>query len=179
MYTGIILAGGKSSRMGEDKGLMLLNGKPMIQYVIDAVSKLTDKIIIVSNSSKYEQFGCKVIPDVVKDKGPLGGIISGLEQTTSERNWILSCDTPYISVEILRELMETMGEEQIRITSAGDKIHPLIGTYRKSALIPLKEQLALNELKLTKAFEGVEKTIFDANHYPLNCFKNLNKKEDL
>lgn len=70
----IILAGGKSSRMGVDKGLMLLNEKPMVQHVIDAVKLVADEIIIVANNKEYKQFGYTVISDEIENAGPLAGI---------------------------------------------------------------------------------------------------------
>lgn len=178
-YTGIILAGGQSSRMGQDKGLMDLKGKAMILHVIDSIEKLTNQIIIVANNEAYKKFGYKVVPDIIVNKGPLAGIVTGLEETETEKNWILSCDTPFITASLLDELMSTMKDENLRIVKKGNDIHPLIGTYRKSALKPLKEQLALNELKLSRAFQGISKSFFDANHHPNYCFKNLNSIADL
>ncbi len=82
--TGIILAGGKSSRMGEDKGLVLLNGKPMIQYVIEALKGVVSDIIIISNNASYNKFGIPVYPDIIKDKGPVGGIFTGLHHSKTQ-----------------------------------------------------------------------------------------------
>ena len=89
--TGIILAGGKSSRMGTDKGLLLLNGKPMVKYVIDVLSKVTSKIIIIANNDEYKQFGYKVYSDLIKDKGPVGGIYTAMNYTNSNTNICISC----------------------------------------------------------------------------------------
>jgi len=90
--TGIILAGGKSSRMGMDKGFCALNGKPMVQYAIDILEQTCDSIIICSNNSDYELFDLPVIPDIIKDIGPMGGIYSGLKN--SKTQWV---STKYIS----------------------------------------------------------------------------------
>ena len=80
--TGVILAGGKSSRMGFDKGLAILNGKPMIQYVIDVFEKLGLDIIIISNSPGYETFGYPIYNDLIPEKGPVGGIYTCLLYTS-------------------------------------------------------------------------------------------------
>lgn len=177
--TAIILAGGKSSRMGQDKGIMLFNGKSMIQHVIDAVLPLTNRIIIISNNEDYQQFGFPVFPDTYPDKGPLGGIITGLSHSQSELNWILSCDTPNLTTSLLRELMNNTEDESVQLTSAYDKIHPLIGTYHQSALNPLKEQLALSNLKLLVALKAVDLKYFDAGHFEEGTFNNINTPEDL
>ena len=99
--TGIILAGGKSSRMGEDKGLVLLNGKPMIQYVIEALKEVVSDIIIISNNASYNKFRVPVYSDIIKDKGPVGGIYTGLYHSTTELNFCISCDVPMISSDFI------------------------------------------------------------------------------
>ena len=76
--TGIVLAGGKSSRMGLDKGLIKMNQQTFIQAVINAMRPLVGDIIIVSNNSDYDQFGYLRINDLIKDSGPLAGLYSGL-----------------------------------------------------------------------------------------------------
>jgi molybdopterin-guanine dinucleotide biosynthesis protein A len=81
--TGLILAGGKSSRMGEDKGFLLRNGKPFIQYSIDALTPLVSEIIIVSDHPKYDVFRLKRINDITKNSGPVAGICSGLEASST------------------------------------------------------------------------------------------------
>ena len=85
-----ILAGGKSSRMGRDKGLVPLKGRPMISYLIDTIVGLDLPVSIISNESGYESFGYPVFPDLVKDKGPLGGILSAFSNTETDHCLILS-----------------------------------------------------------------------------------------
>jgi molybdopterin-guanine dinucleotide biosynthesis protein A len=72
--SGIILAGGKSSRMGQDKGLMLFRGKQMVQYSIELLNLFTSQILISSNNQEYNQFGFPVVSDIYKECGPIGGL---------------------------------------------------------------------------------------------------------
>ena len=74
--TGIILSGGKSLRMGQDKGLMSLDGKFMIEHVIDHIKPLCKQILISANQEEYHKFGYPVVRDEIKDIGPAGGIVS-------------------------------------------------------------------------------------------------------
>ena len=76
--TGIILAGGKSSRMGEDKGFLKLNGKTFMSSIIAALNPIVGEIIIVSNNSEYDVFNLKRVADSMEDSGPLAGLYSGL-----------------------------------------------------------------------------------------------------
>ena len=178
-HTAIILAGGKSTRMGEDKGLMLLNGKPMVQYVIDAFELLTKNIIIIANNDLYTKFGLPVYVDLVKDKGPLVGIVTGLTNSKSEQNWIISCDSPFVKYDLLVELMNQLDGKECAMPTYENKKHPLIAAYRTSSLTRLKEQLLLDNLKLMKALEELDVNAFTANNFdPIN-FKNINSKADL
>ena len=79
--TGIILAGGKSSRMGTDKGLMRLNGKPMIQHILDPMAKICQRILIITGNPMYGMFGFELVNDEAPDYGPVMGILSGLKQS--------------------------------------------------------------------------------------------------
>jgi molybdopterin-guanine dinucleotide biosynthesis protein A len=95
--TGIVLAGGRSSRMGEDKSLMKLNGKALVEYSINALRPLCDKVIISSNIAAYDFTGCEVWPDELPDQAPIIGIYSCLKRSETELNVILSCDIPLMS----------------------------------------------------------------------------------
>ena len=129
--TGIILAGGKSSRMGTDKGFLLLNDKPFVQYSIDALEHLVSEIIIVSDNPNYDAFGLKRINDITKNTGPVAGIYSGLEASSTEYNLILSCDIPLITSDLLKKLIGSIDatSEVIQIESNG-KTMPLIALYK-------------------------------------------------
>ena len=76
--TGVVMAGGESSRMGTDKGVLEINGKPMVEVIISALKPVVDDIIIIANNSNYDYLGYKVYNDLIKKSGPLGGIYSAL-----------------------------------------------------------------------------------------------------
>ncbi|MEH6536145.1 MAG: molybdenum cofactor guanylyltransferase [Psychroserpens sp.] len=156
--TGIILAGGKSSRMGTDKGLLLLNDKAFVQYSIDALKKLVSEIIIVSDNPNYDAFGLKRINDITKNAGPVAGICSGLEATSTEYNLILSCDIPLITSDLLKKLIESIDDtsEVIQIESNG-KTMPLIALYKKQCKDKFYDFLKNDERRLriaVKAFKS-------------------------
>lgn len=178
-HTAIILAGGRSSRMGEDKGLMVYYGKPMIQHVIDAILPLTNRIIISANSEAYKQFNYPVFSDKINDKGPLGGIITALVHSQSEINWMLSCDSPLISTEMLRKLVDQLGDYDAVVPQIGEQIHPLIAVYRKSILNRLEEHVALNRLKMIDVLNPLNVNYYSIDSVDQLNFKNLNSKEDL
>ena len=133
--TGIILAGGKSSRMGSDKGFLMLNSKAFVQYSIDALKPLVSEIIIVSDNPNYDNFGLKRVNDIIKEAGPVSGICSGLEASKSDYNLILSCDIPLITTAVLKKLIDAKDDtsEIIQIETNGKTI-PLIALYKKDVI---------------------------------------------
>ena len=118
--TGIILSGGKSSRMGTDKGFLMYAGKSFIEHSIEALRSLVSNIIIVSNNEEYDVFGLK-------------RIYSGLKFSSTAYNLVLSCDIPLIKTQILERLINAIDVDAqvIQIESDG-KSMPLIALYKKS-----------------------------------------------
>lgn len=176
--TAIILAGGKSSRMGEDKGLMLFEAKPMIQHIINLVKPLVKHIIIISNNNSYQQFGYPVFEDIIKDKGPLAGILTGLQQSTTAKNLILSCDVPFVNEALLELLLTQADDVDVVIPEKENRTHQLIGVYDKSCIAIIKEELANDRLKLKLAINKLNHRIIDANGIDARVFHNINTKED-
>jgi len=177
--TGIILAGGKSLRMGQDKGLMSLNGKPMIQYVIDTIQPLVNEIIIIANQKEYQTFGFPVYEDDLKEQGPLAAICTGLKFSKTQKNLILSCDVPFINEELLNLLIKNSEDAAVVIPEQNGRTHQLIGIYNRSCLTPFQKELAKGNRKIKWAIEQLNYKVVDANHIDKKMFNNLNSKDDI
>lgn len=179
-FTAIILAGGKSSRMGEDKGLLELDGKHMIQHVIEAVKPLVSDIIIVSNQEEYEQFGYTVFEDEYKEKGPMGGIYTGLKNSSTKFNFILSCDIPLISTNFLDWMKSQNQETKITIPKVEEREHHMIGIYPRTIIGRYRQAIIQNELKLKIVNDEIGCNLIevDSTIYPTELFTNINTKED-
>ena len=178
--TGIILAGGKSSRMGMDKGLLLLNNKPFVQYSIDALEPLVNEILIVSDNPEYDTFGIKRINDITKDSGPVAGITSGLEASSTTHNLVLSCDIPLINSEILKTIVNAIDEtsEIIQVENNG-KTMPLIALYNRQVKDTFNALLSSNERRLRIAVEACVSKSIVLNKELEYCTMNINTKNDL
>ncbi|MCB0463530.1 MAG: molybdenum cofactor guanylyltransferase [Flavobacteriaceae bacterium] len=178
--TGIVLAGGKSSRMGSDKGLLKMNGKTFVEHVIEAMKPLVDEIVIVSNNPEYDQFGFYRVEDDIKDSGPLAGLYSGLKHSKTNYNLVLSCDIPMIKTEILKKLVEADYENyEVTQVESHNKTMPLIAIYQKQCMHKCLELLQQGERRLRVAVNQLKtKTIsIDSELDPF--VKNVNTKEDL
>ena len=159
--TGIILAGGKSSRMGKDKGFIELKGKTFMSCIIKAIKPVVSDIIIVSSNSDYDVFKQKRAEDILKDSGPLAGLYTGLFHSETENNIVLSCDVPLINTLVLQELINEFDAETeaVQIESKGETM-PLIAMYKKECMHLLLKQLQEGERRLKVAVEQLKlKTI--------------------
>lgn len=178
--TAILLAGGKSTRMGSDKGLLRFRNKPFIQYSIDAVRPLVDDIIIVSNSSDYDQFDTTRVADIIPDSGPVGGLHSGLLHSTTTNNIVLSCDAPLITTHLLQKLIDHEKKDtDVVVLRAGQKIMPLIATYQKRCAQLCEEHLKSNTLRLRDLISKLNTKIIHLPPKEHALVVNINTKDEL
>ncbi|HMS64197.1 MAG TPA: molybdenum cofactor guanylyltransferase [Ignavibacteria bacterium] len=181
---GYILAGGKSSRMGIDKGSMLFQNKPIIEYIIDQLQPAASKVVIVSNNSnktKYEKFGIEVIEDEIKDSGPAGGIYTALNHSDTEMNFIVSCDMPFIKTNAVRYVIENTEDFQITLPVHGENIETLFGVYGTNCRSKWHELINQKNLKLQEMVLNfkLNKVNVDNNElFTESIFMNINDKND-
>lgn len=180
--TAIILAGGKSSRMMEDKGLIYLHDKMMIEHIIERVIKITGNIMIITKNPAYRKFGYPCYADAVKDKGPLGGIYTGLINSSTKKNLVVGCDTPFLSENILTALIEKSKDEDVLITQHKGKAEPLCAVYDRNCIPHFNTFLQQDKLKITDALSELKIVVinFDKEDWiQKDSFANINTPEDL
>ncbi|MBK7130765.1 MAG: molybdenum cofactor guanylyltransferase [Crocinitomicaceae bacterium] len=175
----ILLAGGKSSRMGQDKGLMNLDNKPMISHVLEQAQKISDHILLVANDDAYSQFGYPVFKDDYHELGPMAGIYTGLRNSGYEYNLVLSCDIPFIHQGVLEFLVESCQGNDITVAEFQGKLHPLTAVYRKSCLDVLKKNIEQHKLKLVSVFDELKVRCVDMADFSPENFRNINSLDDL
>jgi len=186
--TSIILAGGKSSRLGRSKALQAIQGKSLIQRVVDRVAILSTEIIIAT--ARGEAIPCssavsmKTVADICPGKGPLAGIYSGLRASTSPRAIVVGCDMPFLSVSLLDYMSRISSTFDVIVPRIEDKVEPLCAVYSRSCLAPIQGLLGQNELRINELFTMVrvryigedEINRFDPEHL---SFFNVNGRADL
>ena len=114
-FVGIILVGGKSSRMGSDKGLLSYKGKPLVKYSIEALKNKCQHTMLVGENSAYDKFKLPRFEDDTPNLGPLGGIQKGLRMSEQEWNIILSTDIPHVNEWVVNALIEKPVNGLIRV----------------------------------------------------------------
>lgn len=181
--TGVILAGGKSKRMRQNKALMEHRGKPLIQHVLQRLQTFTNQQIIIGDPALYAIFGVSVFPDEHAGKGPLAGIQSALLHSTTDLNFIVGCDMPKIDTSIFKHLEQLIDTEHDAFVPIHDGlIEPLCAVYHKRCLPLFTECLERDVLKMSAAFESVRVKFVpvgpDSGLEDLGVFKNLNTPQD-
>lgn len=178
--TGILLAGGKSSRMGTDKGFLELKGISFTEHIIAAMRPWVQEIILVSDSVAYDRFGVRRVVDHLRESGPLAGIYSGLFHSETEYNMVLSCDIPKINETVLKLLIDGIDPEKeiTQIESCG-KTMPLIAVYKKQCMHPIWELLLNGERRVREAVKHFQtKTIALDSKWDSHV-QNINTPEQL
>lgn len=182
--TGIILSGGRSSRMGTEKGLADFRGKPLISHAIKALEPIVDTIIIGANNEfAYKGFGFDIVGDEIKNIGPIGGILSTLRYSKTKNNFILSCDTPFVSTDLLNYLYQNSKDYDVVVAAHGDnKLEPLCGFYSRNTIKDIEASIEEGNYKLQDFFNKVSFKALRVNTMPFytkNLFFNINKPENL
>jgi len=184
--TGVIQAGGRSTRMGgRPKALIALGGRRIIERVVDAVSAAVDDLLLVTNTPEVYRFlGLPMVSDVFPDGGSLGGIYSGLRAARGEAAFTVACDMPFLHPEVVRLVVDRAGEADIVIPRVGDQLETLHALYAKSCLPHMEPRLAAGQLKIVGFFDRVRVVEIgeaEVARYadPAVVFMNVNTPDEL
>ncbi len=184
LVTGVILAGGEARRMGgQDKGLLELSGKPMIEYVIKTIKPQVNSIIVSANRnlSKYMDYGFPVISDSFTGyNGPLAGIASCMRVIETILMLSVPCDTPFVPNDLVKRLYKQMEKKQADISVAhdGNRMQPVFSLIKTELFDSLSDFLNRDERKIDRWFAQHKIAITDFSDKP-ETFININKPEDI
>jgi len=177
----VILAGGKSSRFGKPKGLILIDGKPLIERLIEEIklSGIEHIYISAEDSELYEIFGCPVIKDRFRECGPLAGIHAALEEIDDDGILVLSCDLPRITANEIGLIVEEARGSPVQVVFAGtiNGPHPLCSVVKREILDSLADTLSKGKYGVLDFFSNLEYIeVFCPND---DAFLNVNTPGDL
>lgn len=151
----VILAGGKSSRMGKDKALLEIGGRNFIHQLMEELNGFDEKMIARGNNSTIEDVSWCVISDIYQNRGPIGGLHAVLSQCQSDALFCVSCDMPLLKNELVKDLCDIMREDDdaVVIKDRSGRIHPLCAVYRKTAAKIFERQILVGNNRLMSAFD--------------------------
>ena len=186
--TSIVLAGGKSSRLGRNKALQVIGAKSLIQWIVDRLATLSTEIIIAT--AHGETIPCsssteiRIAADIYPGKGPLVGIYSGLMASSSPRAIVVGCDMPFLSVDLLDYMSQISSTFDVVVPRTREKVEPLCAVYSKNCLASIHNLLERDELRLSELLNMVkvryieedEIDRFDPEHL---SFFNVNTQANL
>lgn len=181
---GVILAGGKSSRMGRNKALLPHNGKPLIESVYKVMAEIFDQVAIVTNSpEEYAFLPCRKIPDIHVGMGSIAGIHAGLNWSPEERIFAAGCDMPFLEKELVRHLALVSVDESGVIPCTPGGLEPLHAVYSKRLLPLLEEALQSDRKRIIDLIQRMGVKVISADDIAVisprfRSFINLNTPED-
>ena len=195
----IVLCGGQSRRMGRDKGSMIIQDKPMIKHILSTLNHIIDDVVIVLNDKeridKYMEFinpqeytyAITFCEDEIKNKGPMPGIMTGLENIQSDYALVLPCDSPYISKDYIRTIFSEIDgdyqaivpyhEEDAKLKTS----EPLHSIYNKNIIPEIEKLVSEDVLHIKGLIEKIDAkfVLIDNKKIEKKEFRNLNRPEDV
>lgn len=185
--TAIILAGGKSSRMGFDKQFLEFGGKRLLDIIIEQIKEEFEEIIIITNKpEEYRGYPYRIKTDAIESIGPLAGIYTGLKAARSKYSFLIACDMPYINMDYIgymKGIIEGYGVE-VCISEKGGHIEPFHGFYSRDIVEELEKYIEEGKRNIRGLISRldshyVEEAVAREYSPDLKIFRNLNTQEDL
>ena len=189
--TSIILAGGRSSRLGREKLAEVIAGKSLIERAISSLSSLSQEILIVvsqqqarSSLSLYTCAEAKTVVDLDSGRGSLIGIYTGLVHSANFLNLVVACDMPFLNLDLLRYMVNISPGFDVVIPRIGDQMEPLHAVYSRNCIGPMEKQIKQGNLKITGFFDSLKvkyvgKEELDRFDPERLSFFNINTEADL
>jgi molybdopterin-guanine dinucleotide biosynthesis protein A len=182
--TGVILAGGKSSRMGQNKALMSLGGKRLVDRVVGVMRSVFDDLLMVTNTpGVYADLGLPMVRDVWPEKGSLGGVYSAIYHVATPYCLVVACDMPFLQTAVLRYLITQINDHDVVVPDVLGELQTLHAIYSKACLQPIERRLEMHRLRIIGFFPDVRvRTVTASELEPydpaLLAFQNLNTPEE-
>ncbi|MER3524762.1 MAG: hypothetical protein C4326_12100 [Ignavibacteria bacterium] len=176
--TAALLAGGKSSRMGTDQALLTINGATLIGRIADVLKRVFDRVIVIADRGEryaFLQFPC--YPDIVHDAGPLAGIHSALAHSATGHVFIVSCDTPFVSEAMIREVLARAHKHAVTIVSDGMRTHSLFGVYPTALRTEIEQSLLVGKRSVSGWLEARGMEVLDFSRFAARL-ENINTPEE-
>ncbi len=179
-----VLAGGNSTRMGEDKAFLELAGRTLLARALEIANQVADDVRMVGDAGKFLPFG-RVVEDVFSDRGPLGGIHAALLCSTAELNLVLAVDLPFVESRFLEYLISAASQVNAVVTvpRAGGGFQPLCAVYRRDFAAVAEKALRKGKNKIDALFTQVETRVITEEElsragFSPAMFRNLNTRQE-
>jgi molybdopterin-guanine dinucleotide biosynthesis protein A len=183
--TGVILSGGKSVRMGQNKAFIKIEGIPIINRIYILFKELFEEVMIVTDQKElFTNFDSNIFPDLLPNMGALGGLYTGIFYSTYHYSFCVACDMPFIKKSLVQYLIENIRNEDVIVPRTTDGLQPLHAVYSKNCLGPIKRVIDQGKYKIIDFYDLVKVKILDQKDFasldPLReSFINVNTPKEL
>ena len=183
--TGVILAGGKSTRYGTNKAFAEVQGVRLIERTIRVMGSVCPRLLLVTNTpAEYAYLHLPMVEDRIKGLGPLGGIYTGLEVIDDENGLFVACDMPFLRGDLLRHIVTLRGDFDAVVPRVNWMVEPLHALYTKKCLPSIRRLIRSQELQTLKFFKNIRVRYIEEEDIrkidpDLKSFFNINRPEDL
>ena len=183
--SGVILAGGKSSRYGTNKALVKIDGISLIERVILVMGRLFQDLILITNTpDEYAHLGLPMYEDLIKGLGPIAGIYTALSKILNESGFFVACDMPLLSRELICHMVEARGDSDVVVPRISGMMETLHALYGKGCFSSIKRQIDSREYQIIRIFKEVNVQYIDEEEIrrfdpDLKSFINVNRPEEL
>ena len=183
-WTGVVLAGGRSSRMGRDKAMIEIDGRTLLDRALDVLQPHVDDLLVIGDPLKHGHVGPFVFPDDVPGIGPLGGISTALHYALHDRVLVLACDMPHVTGQLIARLKNGLTSEMDAFVPVCDgHVEPLVAAYHRRCRPSFEASIAQGKWKVADALEKLNATYSQIcpgeDGWPTDLFRNLNTPSDL
>ena len=182
--TAIILAGGKSRRMGFNKAFLKYGDKTFIEYQIAKLTKIFDEILLSANEPCiYANLNLPIVSDILPEKGPLSGICAGLIRAASSYAFVIACDMPFINEKVILYLKGLIDNYDVVVPQTSRGLEPMHAFYSKNCIQPMYRCLEQGKLRIIDFFSEVKVRIVDEKELKgldvsIQSLINLNTPEE-
>jgi molybdenum cofactor guanylyltransferase len=183
--TGVVLAGGKSTRYGTNKAFAEIQGIRLVERTIRVMGSVFQRLLIVTNTPhEYAYLNLPMVEDLIKGLGPLGGIYTGLEAIDDEAGFFVACDMPFLRENFLRHMVSLRGNYDAVVPRVRWMVEPLHALYAKNCLPAILESIHSREYQTLKFFHRIKVRYVEEEEIrrvdpDLKSFFNINRPEDL
>jgi molybdenum cofactor guanylyltransferase len=183
--TGVILSGGKNTRMGTNKAFLEIDGERLIDRTTRIFKDIFQEVILSTNSPlDYLDHDCAIVTDIMKNKGSLGGIYSGLFFASHDHAFVSACDMPFLNRDFIEYMIERADNYDIVVPKLTDGLQPLHAIYSKRCLPAIKRVINQDKLKITGFYKGLKALeipgdVIKSFDPEVKMFINVNTRSDL
>ena len=182
--TGVVLAGGTSRRIGRDKALLELDGRPLIRIVVERMAQVCAEVLIVSGDApRYTDLGVPVVTDRFPGVGVLGGLHAGLSAASHDLALAVGCDMPFLNPRLLRAFVTWAEGFDVAVLRRGEQVEPLHAAYRRTCLPAMEAAIRAGKRRIVSFFPQARvRYVTEEEVAPLDpdlrSFRNINTPEE-